>query len=290
VVKRLVAVIGAVVLTAAMATTWSPASAAVTDDVVGVWELDEPAGARVLLDAGPQTLHGTVGESVQRGATVAGATAHVFSTVDPDRSPVDPGRLDVVAHDERMNPGAGDFAVTVRLLTTRPQGNVVQKGQASSIGGYFKVDMDDGRVACLFRGDAGSLHVRSSARIDTGRWTEVRCHRSATALSLYVDGVLVHRRTGVAGTVANTWPLTIAGKSSCNQVTVGCDYYSGAIDRVTLTRNGAVVAPPPPTTSTIAGPAPTPAPPTTAAPTTTAVPTTTAAPTTTAPVSSAVVK
>ena len=276
--KRLAAVIGAVVLTAAVATSWKPASASAPDDVVGVWELDEPAGAQVLLDAGPQGLHGTIGTSVQRGAAVAGATAHVFSTVDPDRSPVDPGRLDVVAHDERMNPGPGDFAVTVRLLTTRPQGNVVQKGQASSTGGYFKVDMDDGRVACLFRGDAGTLHVRSAARIDTGRWTEVRCHRSATALSLYVDGVLVHRRVGVAGTVANTWPLTIAGKSSCNQVTVGCDYYSGAIDRVTLTRNGAVGAPPPPSTTS------------SSTTSTTAAPVTTAAPTTTTPVSSAVVK
>lgn len=288
--KRLAAVMGAVVLTAAMATTWSSASAAAPEDVVAVWELDEPAGAGVLLDAGPQAVHGTAGSSVQRGAPVDGATAHVFSTVDPDRSPVDPGRLDVVAHDERLNPGPGDFAVTVRLLTTRPQGNVVQKGQASSTGGYFKVDMDDGRVACLFRGDAGSLHVRSSARIDTGRWTEVRCHRSATALSLYVDGVLVHRRAGVAGVVANTWPLTIAGKSSCNQVTVGCDYYSGAIDRVTLTRNGAVVAPPPPTTtSTTAGPATTAAPSATTPPAA-APPTTAATTTTTTPVSSAVVK
>jgi hypothetical protein len=288
VVKRLVAVIGAVILTAAMATTWSSASAAAPEDGVGVWELDEPAGTQVLLDAGPQALHGTVGSSVQRGVTVAGSRAHVFSTVDPDRSPVDPGRLDVVAHDTRMNPGPGDFAVTVRLLTTAPQGNVVQKGQASSAGGYFKVDMDDGRVACLFTGDVGTLHVRSSARIDTGRWTEVRCHRSATALSLYVDGVLVHRRTGVAGSVANTWPLTIAGKSSCNQFTVGCDYYSGAIDRVTLTRNGAIVAPPPPpSTSTTVAPSTTAAPPsTTVAPTTTRPPTTT----TTAPVSSAVVK
>lgn len=285
--KRLVAVIGAVVLAAALATSWSPASAAAPDDVVGVWELDEPAGGRVLVDSGPQALHGTIGSSVQRGVPVpvAGATAHVFSAVDPDRSPVDPGRLDVVPHDARMNPGPGDFAVTVRLLTTAPQGNVVQKGQASSAGGYFKIDMDDGRVACLFTGDAGTLHVRSSARIDTGRWTEVRCHRSAAALSLYVDGVLVHHRAGVAGTVANAWPLTIAGKSSCNQITVGCDYYSGAIDRVTLTRNGALVAAPPPTS-----PSTTAAPPTTGAPPTTAAPTTTTAPTTTVPVQSAVVK
>ena len=29
----------------------------------------------------------------------------------------------------------------------------------------------------------------------------------------------------VLGTTANTWPVTIAGKISCNQVTVGCDYF-----------------------------------------------------------------
>jgi hypothetical protein len=241
----------------------------------------------VLLDAGPHALHGTIGSSVQPGATVDGAGAHVFSTVDPDRSPYDPGRLDEVPHDDRINPGTGDVAVTIRLRTTSPQGNVVQKGQTGSPGGFFKLDMDDGRIACLFSGDARTLHVRSATRIDTGRWTEVRCHRSATALSLYVDGVLVDRRTGWTGSVANTRPLSIAGKSSCNQVTVGCDYFSGAIDRVTLTRNGAVVPPPPTstsTTSTSAAPPPTPAP-TTPAPTTTVAPTTT-----TTPVSSAVVK
>ena len=164
-------------------------SGAAGSATVADWRLDEPAGAHVLVDSGPSGLDGVVGASVGVGVVEQGATAHRFSTVAPDTSPLDPQRLDLVAHDDRLNPGTEDYAMTVRLRTTSPQGNVVQKGQSSSTGGYMKIDMDDGRVACGVIGSSGSLHLRSARSIADGAWHEVRCVRRA-------DEMRAERRRG----------------------------------------------------------------------------------------------
>ena len=231
-----------------------PAGADPGTGVFAAWEMDEDPGDPVLRDAGPNGLDGTIGSSVD----TALPSAHSWDTVAPDSSPLDPGRLDLVPHDPALNPDAERFAVLVRLRTTSPQANVVQKGQSATSGGFFKIDMGDGRVACLFKGAQGTLHVRSAQRIDDGDWTDVHCERSAGSLSLRIDGVLVDRRDGSTGTVANTWPLSIAGKWSCDQGSVGCDYFSGALDRVLVARAEGVdtmgtVSPPtstvPPTTT-----------------------------------------
>lgn len=243
--------------------------------VIADWQMDEAPGARYLIDQGPSGIHGQIGTSVQSGVAVQGSVGHRFSTVAPDTSPLNPERLDLVGHDARLNPGSGDYAVTVRLRTTRPQGNVVQKGQSATTGGFIKIDMDEGRVACTVIGSAGSAFVRSTQSIANGVWRQVRCVRTVDELVLSVDGVVVDRRRAVTGTIANTWPLTIAGKVSCNQTSVGCDYFSGDLDRVTLERSGDPLASPPATTTTTS-----PGGSSTTAPTTTTV----AGPTTTMPI------
>ncbi len=117
-------------------TVWAAAispSGAAGSGIVADWQMDEPAGASVLVDSGPNGLDGSIGSSVQAGVLTDGAIGvHRRSVVDPDTSPLDPERLDLVAHDDRLNPGDDDVALTVRLRTTSPQGNVVQKGQSPS--------------------------------------------------------------------------------------------------------------------------------------------------------------
>ena len=243
-------------------------SGAASSPTLADWHMDEASGARTLVDEGPFGFDGRIGSTILAGVAVQGAVAHRFSTVAPDTSPLDPERLDLVAHDERLDPGSDDYAMTVRLRTTGPQGNVVQKGQSSSTGGYMKIDMDDGQVACLFMGSAGTLHVRSPLSIADGSWHEVRCVRTADQVVLSVDAVVVDRRRGPTGAIANSWPVTIAGKSSCNQASVGCDYFSGDIDRVLLERSGEALGP------TTTAPATTGAPSTTSQPSTTVTPTT----------------
>jgi hypothetical protein len=211
--------------------------------VVAAWEMDEEEGATTLVDSGPDGLDGRVGAEVRVGVEEQGATGHRWVVVEPDALPVAIERLTQVPHDDRLNPGDDDVAITVRLRTTSPQGNVVQKGQVDVPGGYFKIDMDEGRVACLFFGSEGSANVRSKEAIDDGAWHEVRCVRRADGMALYVDGEQAASREAVTGTVSNTYPLTIGGKLDCDQVTLFCDYFSGDVDRVLLERSSSPTTP-----------------------------------------------
>jgi hypothetical protein len=51
---------------------------------------------------------------------------------------------------------------------------------------------------------------------------------------MYTDGRRTGRNTNPTGTIANTRPLTIAGKGNCDQVEITCDYFSGDIDYVRI--------------------------------------------------------
>jgi hypothetical protein len=49
-----------------------------------------------------------------------------------------------------------------------------------------------------------------------------------------VDGAVRRSPVGPIGPIANSAPLSIGGKSQCDQVSVDCDYYSGHIDWVRI--------------------------------------------------------
>ena len=51
---------------------------------------------------------------------------------------------------------------------------------------------------------------------------------------MWVDGAVTGRNRNPTGTIANTRPVTIAGKGNCDQVTITCDYFSGDIDYVRI--------------------------------------------------------
>jgi Laminin G domain len=136
-----------------------------------------------------------------------------------------------VAHRAALNPGSGNFAVEFQMRTTHSFGNVVQKGQSGVAGGYFKFEQPNGKISCLFRGSAGSSTATSgTVRVNDGRWHVVRCERTPSGVTMLVDGVVTGRNRNPTGTIANTWPLTVAGKLNCNQVKITCDYFAGDFD------------------------------------------------------------
>jgi hypothetical protein len=49
-----------------------------------------------------------------------------------------------------------------------------------------------------------------------------------------VDGKVVSTLKHATGNISNSKPLTIAGKQSCDQITVTCDYWVGQIDYVQI--------------------------------------------------------
>jgi hypothetical protein len=56
---------------------------------------------------------------------------------------------------------------------------------------------------------------------------------------MWVDGVVTDTREARTASIANNRPLSIAGKSDCNQISVGCDYFVGAIDYVRIEKHPA---------------------------------------------------
>jgi hypothetical protein len=216
-----------------------PADAAI-DQPVAVWQMNEAAGSRTMLDSSGNGINGTIGAHVLVGTALSGGgTGYRFPFLQPNTPPADPEHVVRVPNNSRLNPGSGDFAVELRMRTTHSFGNVLQKGQAGSAGGYWKFQQPSGKISCLFRGSAGSSTASSgTVRVNDGAWHTVRCERTSSSVTMTVDGVVTGRNRNPTGTIANTKPLSIAGKLNCDQVTVTCDYFAGDLDYVKIQTSG----------------------------------------------------
>jgi hypothetical protein len=174
---------------------------------------------------------------VQEGTALqGGGTGYRFPYKRPNTPPADPEHLVTIPHNTLLNPGSGNFAVEFRMRTTHSFGNVIQKGQAGSKGGYWKFQQPSGKISCLFRGSAGSstASAGSTVRVNDGNWHTVRCERTSSSVTMYIDGQRTGRNTNLTGAIANTRPVTIAGKGNCDQVNITCDYFSGDLDYVKI--------------------------------------------------------
>jgi len=197
---------------------------------VALWEMDEPAGSQVMHDSSGNGLNGMIGREVGTATQVDGYRGYRFGRLEPDTPPTHPRHLVVVPDDGDLDPGTRDFAVTVRLRTIEQFGNIIQKGQATVPGGSYKLQIPSGKVQCWFRGSAGAVLVTAPRPINDGRWHTVRCTRLADGVTLEIDGSWVAGRWGRTGSISNAWPVSIGGKTSCDQITVGCDYFAGDLD------------------------------------------------------------
>ena len=219
----------AVFLTLAVA---APASAATLAD----WEMNEGSGATTMIDSSGH-VNGTIGSAVKTGVSVMGATVYRWPFASPTAPPPKPERI-VQANSSSLNPGSGTYTVSLRYRTTQHFGNIVQKGQAGSAGGYFKVENPHGQINCVFRGVVSGKLVRkavtSPAVLSDGAFHVATCTRTANALTLTIDGSVVDTAHGSTGNISNTRPVTIGGKLNCDQIKTTCDYYTGDIDWVKL--------------------------------------------------------
>ena len=201
---------------------------------VAVWEMNEARGASVMQDSSGNDIDGSIGDRVVTGVSTGSSRGYSFPWIKPNTPPANPEHL-VKVSDKRLNPGTRNYAITMRFKTSRSFGNIIQKGQSGTAGGYFKMQMPNGQLQCLFRGSTGSIVVSSlTTRVNNDVFHTVRCERTSQGLTLWVDGVKKQQKSGPTGSIANTKPLSIAGKSECDQVTVSCDYFVGVIDRIRI--------------------------------------------------------
>lgn len=199
------------------------------------YEMNEAPGATVMVDSMGTGLDGTVDPAgVETGVVVDGATAYRWPWRNPTAPPASPERVVTVPDDPRLDPGSTTYTLEIRYRTHAKFGNIIQKGQARTYGGQVKIQNPQGMPSCLFKGSLGQAATRSKVPLNDDQWHVLTCVRTATAVTLYVDGVFMNRKRGVTGRIDNKKPLAIGGKTECDQITVTCDYFSGDIDYVKI--------------------------------------------------------
>jgi hypothetical protein len=230
----------------------SPVDAAATQ-TVALYEMNESSTATVLVDTSGNGLNGAIGPNAESGVSILGATAHRFLDRSPTQLPAEPERLDTVPHSPLLNPDSEDFSITVRYRTTKPFGNLVQKGQNGAVGGYFKIELPFGRPTCLFKGIVNGVLVQHAVEAPEGMGYElndntfhtIMCERLPNRIALWIDGVEAKRFVGATGNIANDRNLSIAGKSNCDQIETTCDYFVGDIDWIRIQKGDGTANTPP---------------------------------------------
>jgi hypothetical protein len=207
----------------------APPASAASLTTLAMWNMNETSGT-TLVDSSGNGINGTIGSEV-----VLTGSVHTFKYLKPNTPPAHPGHLDTVTTNSALlNPGTRDYSITVRAKWTNAFGNMIQKGQSGTVGGYFKWQAPKGIVQCLFRGSTGNAGVGSQTPLNDGQWHVITCTRTATQVQMVVDGTVRSTLKHATGNISNSKPLSIAGKSSCDQVTVTCDYWVGQIDYVQI--------------------------------------------------------
>ena len=220
----------ALLLVGAFALSNPAAAAAAT---VADWRMNERSGAATMNDSGPSNLDGSIGSAVLTGVVTNGATGYRWTAQNKDG--YRPERL-VIVRSSLLNPGTASYAVTLRMYTGAGDQNIIQKGQAHTRGGMWKIDMVQGHVICMYKGSQGQGAVRSAQTLWDNTWHVVRCERRPTGVTLRVDNGTPRTNAGATGTIANSWELAIGGKSRCDPPAVQCDYYVGRLDYVRVER------------------------------------------------------
>jgi hypothetical protein len=195
-------------------------------------ELNDAPGSSVARDSSGLGHNGRIGSLV----SMTGQWAHFGyhpDTVDLGNAP-----LIVIpdAADGSLDPGSGAFSVAIRYRSTYGE-NLFQKGQATTSGGQFKIEFHAGKITCGLKTSGGNAVVNTGdVPVENGVWHTIRCDRTADSLAIYVDGVRKGRSTKHTGNLDNKFPWTLGGKSVCNGQPVTCDYFSGDIDYVRVTK------------------------------------------------------
>jgi hypothetical protein len=226
--RRAALLIAALLVTSAAAGVES-ASAAWSK--VAVWNMNEAAGATVMHDSSGHHRSGKIGQLVTTGVVDGDFTGYQFTAAGAKG---DPDHL-VIVNRSPLNPYRSVFKVALRLKTTATDQNIIQKGQANTAGGNWKIETDvDGHVVCTFRGAAGRGAIRSQGNLADGSWHRVVCIRRPTQVVIIVGSGFPRRDPGRTGRIANEAALTIGGKKSCTAPDVSCEYYAGLVDRVAV--------------------------------------------------------
>jgi hypothetical protein len=217
-----------------------PSPAAMAGSLTADYEMNETVGATSMTDSSGFGMNGVITPSaeVTTGFTFDGAVGYHWVRRAPNETPAVPARIIQVADNPNLEPGSSTetFTIELRFRTKEKFGNIVQKGQATSKGGQWKIQNPMGLPSCLFKGSIGRVATQVKVPLNDNQWHILTCVKTSTRVTALVDGVEVNHKNGSTGTIDNTIPMTVGGKINCDQVKVTCDYFSGDIDYVRISK------------------------------------------------------
>src|SRR5215218_11066 len=190
---------------------------------VAVWNMENPGA---MTDSSGNGNDGTtsaitrVSDGVSGSAYRFGASSYV--TV-PDSDILDPGTADisVTAHvrfAKGPDAATGDY-------------DLIRKGISSTTGGEWKMEIFPGGAYtspafCLFKDAAGkTASIRGTKNLAGGAWHTITCAKTATKISVTVDGV-TGTSTVSLGSISNNQAVSVGRKLG------GGDQYVGDMDEV----------------------------------------------------------
>jgi hypothetical protein len=215
-----------------------PGATAATSRVEANWQMNEPAGSQVMVDSTGRHNGAISPDAASAGLTLTGSAYH-WSQRCPACPPVALPRVVQVPDSSALDipDPSVMWSVEFRFKTNKGYGNIMQKGQAKSPGGQIKIENPNGYTQCVFIGaNRKYVVVKSPKKLNDNRWHVFKCVHTASQIQISVDGTEVAHRNVKTGPIDNAKPFVIGGKSRCDQVKVTCDYYTGYIDWVKITR------------------------------------------------------
>jgi hypothetical protein len=145
-----------------------------------------------------------------------------------------------VPYSATLVPGSRNVSATVEINTTAVPGtggldfDILRSSKA---GQQYKIELfpKSGKALalCFFSGALAHKQITAGPALNNGQWHTITCTKTATQMSLIVDGILVKTAAIQIGTITHkVTPLTIGWKPASG--TKGEDFYIGKLRNVSV--------------------------------------------------------
>ncbi|MHC4641080.1 MAG: DNRLRE domain-containing protein [Planctomycetota bacterium] len=146
---------------------------------------------------------------------------------------VDSGQSILVPHDDSLNPGSGDFALAVWILTRNDvDGDILRKGSSTTAGTWYKIEhspgLNNNKIGLNFNTDGTDALFASVAAYNDYQWHFVVAQRKGNSAELWIDGVL-EGTASVTGSISNTANLAVGSKDTQDD-----DFINSSLDEVRI--------------------------------------------------------
>jgi hypothetical protein len=142
----------------------------------------------------------------------------------------------LVPTSDSLNPGTDvfSFSVTFRSSVAPGQGldyDLMRKGLTTTSGGEYKVEIlqanGKSRALCVVKDSAKkALQIRGNTDLADGRVHTITCSRTATGLTVIVDGLAPRTKSGATGSISNSAPVSLGAKAEGGP---GADWFNGEL-------------------------------------------------------------